>query len=485
MAYHAEGRSLRTLVLLLIPLAARADDPSALTAQRPLPINLATAMSLAGAAPLDIAIAQKRTEAAAADLDRADLLWLPNLSVGGDYFRHDGQLQDIAGFVFSTNRSAVMAGLGPSAVFALSDAYYAPLAARQSLRARRAEEQTARNDAALAAGSAYFEVQRARGYVAGSLEAVKKALDLTHRCEKLSPGLIPDVEVARARTELNRRRYALDSAHEAWQASSAELARILRLDPATLAVPVELPQLAITFVDFNTPIDDLIATGLTHRPELAAHQAAVQATLALLRLERARPFLPSLALRGIATNPASGLAFGVFGGGIGSQVGKFNLRNSLDVQLTWELQALGLGNRALIRRRLAENDEAALRLARLQDAVAAEVVQAQARAARAASRVGIAAAALKDAQETAEKSIEGLGQTKRAGTLLILVIRPQEAIAAVVALDQCYRDYYGAVADYNRAQLHLYRALGHPPEGLLQHLPPPPSGACVAPAPPG
>jgi hypothetical protein len=59
-----------------------------------------------------------------------------------------------------------------------------------------------------------------------------------------------------------------------------------------------------------------------------------------------------------------------------------------------------------------------------------------------------------------------LNQTKRVGSLIILVIRPQEVVAAVGALAQAYNDYYGAVADYNRAQLRLYWALGHPAQLL-------------------
>ena len=42
------------------------------------------------------------------------------------------------------------------------------------------------------------------------------------------------------------------------------------------------------------------------------------------------------------------------------------------------------------------------------------------------------------------------------------MIRPQEVGAAIGALAQAYVDYYGAVADYNRAQFRLYHALGHP-----------------------
>ena len=61
-----------------------------------------------------------------------------------------------------------------------------------------------------------------------------------------------------------------------------------------------------------------------------------------------------------------------------------------------------------------------------------------------------------------------------------LVVRPFEAVAAVQALAQSYADYYGAVADANRAQFHLYRALGQPARCVMQddHMPslsPPPA----------
>ena len=34
--------------------------------------------------------------------------------------------------------------------------------------------------------------------------------------------------------------------------------------------------------------------------------------------------------------------------------------------------------------------------------------------------------------------------------------------ASIQTLAQAYANFYGAVADYNRAQFRLYRALGHP-----------------------
>ena len=68
--------------------------------------------------------------------------------------------------------------------------------------------------------------------------------------------------------------------------------------------------------------------------------------------------------------------------------------------------------------------------------------------------------ALREAIDLVQKSTEGLGQTRRIGDALTLVVRPQEAVAAVQAFAQANADFFAAVADYNRAQFRLYRALG-------------------------
>lgn len=450
---------------------------------RPYPINLPTALSLAGVNPLDIAVASERLRVASAQLDRARVLWLPNLNVGVNYYRHDGQIQDVAGDVFTTSKSSVLVGAGPSLSFAVTDALYAPLAGRQVLRARQADVQAARNDSTLAVAEAYFNVQQARGEVAGSAAAARRAQELVRRAEQLAPGLVPTVEINRARTELARRRQAVEAAYERWQVASADLARLLRLDPTTVVEPEEDPHLRVELINLACPVDDLIPIGLTNRPELAAQQALVQATLVRLRQEKVRPLVPSLALRGAA---APGLSGGYFGGGRNDHVGNFAARNSVDIQAVWEFQNLGLGNGAAVREREAENRLALVEVLRTQDRVAAEVVQGLARAKRAANRVKDAEEGVRDAVETADKNLQGLGQTRRAGEQVVLVFRPQEAVAAVAALDQAYRDFYAAVADGNRAHFALYRALGHPAQAILQAPPAPPptvpTGAVPGPA---
>src|SRR4051812_26413852 len=50
-----------------------------------LPINLPTAFHLAGVRPLDVVMAAERINIAAAQLERARVLWLPTVYLGADY----------------------------------------------------------------------------------------------------------------------------------------------------------------------------------------------------------------------------------------------------------------------------------------------------------------------------------------------------------------------------------------------------------------
>ena len=427
----------------------------------PLPINLPTALKLVNARSLDVAVASQRIALANAQLDRARVAWLPNITMGTDYQRHGGQIQDVGGRIFSTAKSSLYTGVGVNAILTPVDAIYGPLAARQIVQARVADLDTATNNSVLAVAEAYFNVQQARGDLIGADEAVRHAEELVRRTEKLAAGLVPPVEAVRARTELARRKQAAHAALERWRVASADLVRILRLDPSTVVDPAEPPHLRIALLSTDSAIDNLIPIGLLNRPELASQQALVEATLARLKQERIRPLVPSVVLRGPGTAAPGSFTAGSFGGG-NRAVDNFAARTDIELQVIWEFQGLLLGNRARVKERQAENQIALLEHFRLQDRIAGEIVQAHAQARSAADRLVEAEAGLKDAVDSVDKNFQGLSQTRRAGDLIILLVRPQEVIAAVQTLSQAYSDYYGAIADHNRAQFRLYRALGYP-----------------------
>lgn len=430
-----------------------------------LPINLPTALKLVNARAMDVAIASQRIAHAGAQLDQARAAWLPTVTMGMDYMRHVGRAQDVAGTIINPHRSSFMAGMGVNAIFTPSDLIFGPLAAKQVVRARVADLDTATNNTVLTVAEAYFTVQQARGELAGAVVAVQHAEELARRTEKLAAGIAAPVEAIRARTELARRKQVVQLVQERWRVSSAELNRVIRLDPTTLVEPVEPPHLRVLLIPPEQTIDELIPIALRNRPELESQQALVEATLKRLRQERMRPLIPSLVLRGPATNAPSLFTTGVFGGGYDS-LSKYGQRTDVEVQVVWEFQNLLFGNSAKIHERRAEHRIAILEMLRVQDRVAAEVAQAYAQVISASHRLADAESGLKDATESVDKNFQGMKQTRMAGDVLILVVRPQEVIASIQTLAQAYSDFYGAIADFNRAQFRLYRALGYPADAL-------------------
>jgi outer membrane protein TolC len=464
--FGRRGLLLAGIAALAIGSLARPAEPLLAPDLRPLPINLAAALQLANANAIDVAAAAERVRIAAAQLEQARVLWLPTVTVGGDYNRHDGRLQNADGTIIDVGRGSFMfgagSGIGSTAVLSVTDAIYSPLVARQTVRARQADAQAAANDTLVAVTDAYFGVQQARGELAGAQDAVRRTDELVRRIRLLATGLVPSLEATRAEAELARRQQTELLARERWRTASAELIRVIRLNPTTQVEPAEPPQLRVNLVEMSKSVDDLIIMGLTNRPELASRQAQVQATIAALRQEKVRPLVPSVLIRGWSTPVTGTLGVGVFGGGQNGDLGHAGYRGDIDLQLLWQFDNLGLGNRARVHEREAQNRFALIELFRIQDRVAAEVATAYAQADLAAKRVEIAERGVQLSLESADKNLTGLGETRRAGEQFVLIVRPQEAVVAVQALAQAYADYYGAIADANRAQFRLYRAIGRP-----------------------
>ena len=185
------------------PVAAENPQPPAIqlagpaATDTPLPINLATALYLSNARSLTIAYAQASVEEAAARLRGSQALWLPNLNVGTDFYRHDGLDQASDGTMIRDHKSAFAAGGGATMdLAAVTDAIFRPLADRQELCARQFDVQAAQNDALLqvAAQRKSFDVQQARGTVAGTMDAVEKAKVLVYKTTSLARGLVPETE---------------------------------------------------------------------------------------------------------------------------------------------------------------------------------------------------------------------------------------------------------------------------------------------------
>lgn len=448
------------------PASVKLATPEPEDCERPLPINLATALRLADARPLTIAAAQASVTVAAAQLDRANVLWAPSLNLGAYYYRHDGGAQLIQNGNLAVNsRQEFIGGGGLTATFATTDAIFEPLAARQVLRSHQIDVQAARNDVLLEVAQAYFNVQESRGRYAGMLDTVARARALVRQVHALSRDLASPIEIDRARTLLAEVEQQLISAQQDWRVSSATLTRLLRLDPRCVIVPLEPDHMQVMLIAPQEPVDHLIPIGLTNRPELGSQQAMVQATIARLKQERMRLLVPSVLLSGNNT-PGDLLMGGVYGTGQNGSLNQWSGRSDTSLQLIWQYENLGMGNRARIRERDGQRQQAIIELFNVQDHVAADVAQAHARLASAEGRALQAEAGLKTAIISYDGNLEGLHQTVRFGDVLQLVNRPQEVVNALMQLEQAYTLYFTTVADYNRSQFELYHALGYPAQVL-------------------
>jgi outer membrane protein TolC len=425
------------------------------------PLDLATALRLAGANNLQIALAGERVRQAQARLQGAEALWLPSLQFGAGYNNHEGRIQDTGGRIVEVRRSGVFAGGGPNSGPAaltggdgssrlalgvpLVDLFFAPLARRQEVEAANAARATTFNDTLLQAGLGYLTLVQTAEQVAIAGEAVEHATELVRLIDsQVRAGKAIAADLLRAKAELADRQRQQLQAQETVRVASTDLARLLRLDATLSLVPAETQPAPVDLVDADAPLPALLAQGIAGRPELAENRAVVETALARLRQEKCRPWVPDLQV---------GYSAGVYGGGAGSFVGDFGGRGDFDAILVWELRSLGFGNRALQRERASQVRQARLSGEDVRDAIAAEIVRAYYRVRLRRRQIEAARAQVQAAAEALPLNFKGV---------LDGALRAIEALQAVQTLALARTHYLAAVLDYNRAQLELLRALGHP-----------------------
>jgi outer membrane protein TolC len=467
------------------------------------PINLATALRLADARPIIVAATGAQVWVAEATLQKSKLLWVPTINLGADYTRHDGIGPDLnngqvipkgvnalgqpapgaLGRPLSQNVNLFYGGAGftwapsgpnyffqpdpsepllPSPQFQFaSDMIFQPLHDRQALNSARWDLQTAKNDALFMTAKAYFDVHRHRGRYAVTIDAVQRGRRLVAQIAELSTDLVPRVEIDRARNLLADLEQEAITARQNWRIASAELTRVLRLDPRAVVEPLEHDHLQITLISPARWLDELIPIALTNRPELASHQAVVQATLVAIRQEKLRALLPTAYINGFQT-PYELYEAGAGGIGHGDKVNQWSPRDDLSPELIFTADGLGMRNLAQVKEARGMSSQQLVELFQMQDSVAADVTRTQADLQSAAARVVQAEREVKSALINYNGNIEGLAQTERFGNVLIEVFRPQEAVFALQLLMTGYEHYIDTVADYNTAQFAMFHDLGYP-----------------------
>lgn len=465
------------------------------------------ALRIAVLSNLNVAQARAVVRQAQAVQQRAEVVWLPNLTTTTDYTNHEGRIQKTEGNIIKVNRDALLLATGPVISVALSDAVFNFGVARMALAASRAAQQRVTNDTLLAVSDAYFNVLRNRRRVA-RLDEVLEFLtsDQQRPIRSNLRGMLPlmtayleagqasQAEHYRVEVEVVRRRQELITAIQDLRVSIAELARLLHQDPTVVLWPLEDYRLPVPIPGegwFNVDLPDLVQTALNNRPELAEQQALVQVAVRQVKAATWRPFFPTLAVNfaegGFGGGPRlitipgrSGTFFGHSG-----NINDFGNRMDLDAALVWQLQNMGLGNVANVRQQQAIQQREQFRLIQLRDFVVADVVQAQELIRRSRERLAITQRSLFDDKGAPAGVVY---ESIRLNFLRLSKqeARPLELLDSIRSLSDLLDAYTQDMTEYERARFRLLVALGIPQQALMDPtlMPVPPAGCGPAAASP-
>lgn len=408
------------------------------------PIDLPTALRLAGAQNLDIQIAREHLNEAQANRESALEQFFPWIAPGVVYHRRDGVAQAVpSGVISDAHFQSYSPGAALTAQMVLGDAIYNSLAAKQLVKASDQALETQRQDSTLSAAQGYFDLAKAKALVEVVRQAQATSQDYQ---QQLHAGVVAGIafrgDELRVQSQTEHFEITLRQALEQQRVAAANLAQLLHLDSRVELIPQETELVPLTLFETNTPVDRLVGQALASRPELKQSQAFISAARAGKNGAVYGPLIPSVGAQ-------------VFGGGLGGGPdggpSTFGAEGDYTVGLSWKIGPGGLFDSGRVNASKARLAAAHLSDSRLKDIIISQVVASLARVQSLAGQIDLAKHNLTTASETLRLTRE----RKQFGVGVVL-----EDIQAQQDLNQARSDYVTALAEYNKAQYALNKATG-------------------------
>ncbi len=412
------------------------------------PIDLPTALRLAGARNLDIQMARERLNEALANRQSAVEQFFPWVAPGISYHRRDGVAQAVpSGVISDAHFQSYSPGAALAAQLVLGEAIYNSLAAKQLVKASDQALETQRQDAILAAAQGYFDLVKTKALVGVVNEAIRISQDYQQQLHgAVTSGIAFRGDELRVQSETEHDRIALEQALEQERVAGVNLAQVLHLDSRVALVPQDSGLTPLTLFPTNALMSELVEQALRARPEIKQSHAYVAATHAAKNGTVYGPWIPSVGAQAFG---------GGLGGGPDGGAGSFGPEGDYSVGISWRIGPGGLFDSGRINASKARVAAAQLADAKLKDLITSQVVAGLVRVKSAAVQIQLAGRNLSTASETLRLTQE----RKQSGVGVVL-----EDIQAQQALRQARADYVTALADYNKAQYGLSRAVGRAPE---------------------
>ena len=347
-------------------------EPKSILQPGEMPIDLESALRLAGAENPELLLARTRITEVDAARQLAVAQLLPNINLGTNYDAHVGPLQQSNGNILNVNRDAMYLGLGANATAAgtvnipglsynlnVGESWYGYLVTKQRLQTTRNLSDAVRNDVLLRVCLGYLELLRNDGRREIAKKNRNEAAELARVTRVFSDkGQGRKADADRAAVELRKREYEFTQTEADTLTSSARLAQLLNIDPSTRLKPIDGWVVPTPVVQDTIPLPELLRIALMNRPELLARRSEITGAMYELSLAKVLPFSPNMIV---------GYSAGGYGGGsnlVADQPGFINGsgqlttgprfsgllgRSDVDVVMYWTFRNMGVGNLALIR----------------------------------------------------------------------------------------------------------------------------------------
>jgi len=406
-------------------------------------IDLPTVLRLAGAQNLDIQIARQRLAEARANHESALWQFLPWIGPGVSYRRHDNLIQDVGGQIIDVHKEAYTVGPSLSGQLDLGEAIYRNLASRQLVKAADYALETQGQDVILAAAQGYFDLVKAGSSIGVATEAVRISTNYSDQVQQaVSAGIAFKGDLLRVQVQTERDLLILRQAEEQQRVAAARLAQTLHLDPAVDLVTSEKEAVPLSLVDTNASLDSLVAQGVGSRSELKESRALAEAARNAKQGAVYGPLIPALGAQIFA---------GGLGGGKDGTPGKFGESEDYLLTLGWRVGPGGLFDQGRIHAAESRYRIAELARSKLLDEITRQIVESQTRVRSQADQLGTAQRAIQAAEETLR-----LTQARKEFAVGAVL----ETIQAEQDLNHARLDYLNALAEYNKAQYGLQKAIG-------------------------
>jgi outer membrane protein TolC len=433
------------LVALFIGHARAQAPPQPTTAATIYPIDLATALRLAGAQNLDVQLAHNAVDAAHADYASAVERFLPALVPSASYLRHIGRDQAVDGTVMDVPKHSDALGAYVTGQIPVGDAIFTALQTHQLVAASDAGVTVQEHDSGLAAAQQYFELVGARALVGVVSDGLSVSASYEQQLnEAVRIGIAFKGDAFRVETQTQRLQLDLTRARQQQRLAAARLVQTLHLEPLLDLVPAEQEPTPLAFADLNASPQELIRAALENRPELTRSIAQIAAAEQSRRGAIYGPLIPTI----------SGQAFaGEFDGGPGDITANGGPRQDYGIGLSWRVGPGGLFDFGRIRANSARLSATQLSDEKLRDQIRREVVEGYTQVQSLFEQLRVARLNLEAAQETLRLT----RHRKELGVGVVL-----EDIQAQQELVKARSDYVSIVTQLNQQQYGLMRSVGAP-----------------------